>query len=313
VPINRTIDELLSTGVVVVDKDAGPTSHQCTDSFKKILNIEKAGHSGTLDPKVTGVLVIGLDRATRLMEYMLKSNKEYVCLMYVHKPVSDEDLKKALEKFTGKIMQLPPRISAVKRQLREREVYYLDLLDTDKDNQEVLFKIGCQHGTYIRKICSDIGDFLGTKAQMKELRRTKAGPFMEGETMIGLDKLRNLYELYNESEGKEKYVFEKELRKYLRPMEEALKDFRKVYVKDNAINSICHGADLAIPGLSEFDSDIEMGEEIAMMSLKGELIGMGTAFLDSKDVMKKKKGAFVKTSKVFMDVGVYPDVWKFEK
>jgi H/ACA ribonucleoprotein complex subunit 4 len=122
-PYERSFEELFDKGMIVVDKDAGPTSHQSADYLKKILKIERAGHSGTLDPRVTGVLAMGLGRATRLMEYMLKSNKEYICLMYVHKPVSEDKIKEALKKFTGKIMQTPPVVSAVKRQEREREIY----------------------------------------------------------------------------------------------------------------------------------------------------------------------------------------------
>ena len=153
---------------------------------------------------------------------------------------------------------------------------------------------------------------IGLKGQMKELRRTKAGPIREGNSIISLDKLRNLFELYNETDDeKEKAIFENELRKYIRPMEELLVEFKKVYVRDSAIDSLCHGSDLAIPGVAKLDSDIQMGDEIAMYSQKGELIGMGTAFLNSKDVIKKNKGAFIKINKVFMDIGTYPKTWDF--
>ena len=284
-PQERTIDELLEKGVIIVDKDAGPTSHTTADNLKSILKIERAGHSGTLDPMVTG-----LNRATRLMEYMLKSDKEYVCLMYVHKSVSEEKIKEALEKFTGKIMQTPPIVSAVKREERERTIYSIDLLDLADENKSVLFRVKCQHGTYIRKLCTDIGEYLGVGAQMKELRRTKAGPLTEDEGIISLDKLRNLYELYIEHRAKsvEHSAFEVELRKYIRPMEDVLKDFKKVYTRDNAVDSICHGSDLAVPGVSELDEDISIGEEIVIMTLKGELIAMGIAYMTSKDVMKKE-------------------------
>jgi H/ACA ribonucleoprotein complex subunit 4 len=309
-PLKRSIEELLDKGFLIIDKDAGPTSHETTDNVKKILGVEKAGHSGTLDPKVTGVLLVGLGKATRLMEYMLLSDKEYVCLMYVHKEITEKQVKEVLKKFTGTIKQTPPLISAVKRQERERTIYEIKLLDF-KEGKNVLFKVRCQHGTYIRKLCSDIGESLGTGAHMKELRRTKAGPFTEDEQLISLDKLRNLYELYKESEGVEKETFEKELRYYLRPMEECLAQFKKVKVRDSAVNSLCHGSDLAIPGLAELEEGIEMGDEVALLTMKGELIGMGTAYLTSKDVMKKKKGAFVKTNKVFMQRDTYPETWEF--
>lgn len=322
VPSERTIDELLDRGVIIIDKDAGPTSHTTADNVKKILGIEKAGHCGTLDPQVTGVLLMGLGKATRLMEYMLKSDKEYVCLMYVHKSVSEEKIKDALKKFTGKIMQMPPIVSAVKREEREREIYSIELLDLADNNQSVLFRVKCESGTYIRKLCTDIGEYLGVGAQMKELRRTKAGPLTENDNLISCDNLRNLVELYKEMREEmgvkltpnpqptTQSPYEMELKKYIKPMEYVLTDFKKVYVRDNAINSICHGSDLAIPGVSELEEDIKVGEEIAIMSLKGELIAMGIAYLTSKDVIKKEKGAFIKTTKVFMDIDTYSKRWE---
>lgn len=310
-PHKRTVEELLEKGFILIDKDSGPTSHESTDNVKKVLGIDKAGHSGTLDPKVTGVLLVGLGKATRLMEYMLKSDKEYVCIMFVHKEVSKEGILEVFKKFTGKIMQTPPVVSAVARRPREREIYSIELLEMKE--KDVLFRVRCQHGTYIRKLCSDIGETLKCGAHMKELRRTKAGPFSENDGLIGIDKLRNLFELYKESKGEEKKIFEKELRKFLRPMEETLIEFKKVYVRDSAVDSLCHGSDLAIPGVASLDEGIEMGEEVAIMTQKGELIAMGTAFLSSDEVMRKDKGAFVKTSKVFMDVGSYPTVWEFMK
>lgn len=306
IPNERSFEELLDKGFVIIDKNSGPTSHETTDFVKKILGINKAGHSGTLDPAVTGVLLTGLGRATRLMEYMLKSNKEYVCLMYLHQKVDEKTIKDALKHFTGEITQIPPSISAVKREPRKRIIYSIEILDID--NQNVLFRVACQHGTYIRKLCTDIGDYIGCKAQMKELRRTKAGPYTEFDNSISLDKLRNLFELY-----KKDSKYESELRKYIRPMEDVLKDFKKIYVRDSAVDTLCHGADLAIPGISKTEEGIKVGEEVAIFTLKGELIAMGVSYLTSKQIITKKRGAVVKTEKVFMDSGTYPSVWEFKK
>lgn len=311
-PHKRSIDELLDTGMILIDKCSGPTSHTEVEHVKKVLNLKKAGHSGTLDPKVTGLLLMGLGRATRLMEYMLKSNKEYICLLYLHQRVSESALRECVKAFTGTIMQTPPLISAVKRQERPRTIYELEVLDTDEKIQYVLMRVRCQHGTYMRKLCTDMAESMGVKGQMMELRRTKAGPFEEKDGLISVDRLRNLYELYQEAEAQEeKQIYETELRKFLRPMEEALRDFKKVYVSSSAVDTLCRGSDLAIPGVIQLEENIEMGEEVALMTLKGELIGMGTAFLSSKDVMKKKKGAFVSISKVFMKPGTYPRFWEF--
>ena len=150
-PGKRTVDELINLGVVNVDKPAGPTSHQVSAYVQKILGIKKSGHSGTLDPNVTGVLPVALKKSTKVIQTLLKAGKEYVCLMHLHKPVKEYDLYKALEKFTGKINQLPPIKSSVKRQLRERTVYYIDVLSIQ--DQDVLFKVGCEAGTYVRKLC----------------------------------------------------------------------------------------------------------------------------------------------------------------
>jgi len=201
--------------------------------------------------------------------------------MYIHKKTPKEQIKEIMKKFEGEITQIPPVISAVKRQPRKRHIYEIKILEI-KDEQYVLFRVRCERGTYIRKLCSDVGESIGCGAHMQELRRTKAGPFNEEENIISLDKLRNLYELYlgNESqENDSKNLYEKELRKYIFPMEELLVDFKKVYLRDSAIDSICHGGDLAIPGVAKLDETIKIGEDVAMFSQKGELVGIGMSYL----------------------------------
>src|SRR3989338_478532 len=150
-PEKRTVDMIINYGVVNIDKPKGPTSHQVSDFVQKILGINKSGHSGTLDPAVTGVLPIALGRATRVVEYLLHAGKEYVAVMHLHKEVSEEGVRVVFKEFTGKIMQKPPIKSSVKRVVREREIYYVDVLEID--GKDVLFKVGCQAGTYIRKLC----------------------------------------------------------------------------------------------------------------------------------------------------------------
>ena len=231
-PYKQTFLELFEKGYINCDKHTKETSHNCVDELKKILKIKKAGHSGTLDPQVTGVLLIGLGRATRLMEYMLLSNKEYVCLIYFHKEIEDKKIDEVFEKFKGEIEQLPPIVSAVKRQLRKRSIYKLEILEKRENNQYILFKVECEKGTYIRKLCSDMGEYLEVGAQMVELRRLKAGPKSEDDFCISLDNLKILYELYKKEEDKEnKKKLEVELRKYIRPYEELLCNFKKSLCK----------------------------------------------------------------------------------
>jgi H/ACA ribonucleoprotein complex subunit 4 len=290
-PEKRTTQQIINYGVVNIDKPKGPTSHQTSDFVKRILQIKKAGHSGTLDPKVTGVLPVALGRATRLAQALLPAGKEYVALMYVHKPLEEEFLRKSLIDFTGKITQKPPVKSAVRRINRIREVYYVEILEVK--GQEVLFKIGCQAGTYIRKYIHDFGKKVGCGAHMEELRRTKVAAFNE-ETLCTLQDLADAFYYYKQ-ENKEKF-----LRKIIQPVETAVAHLPKVWVLDAAIGSLSHGRDLAVPGISKIETNIKKENLAAMMTLKGEIIALGTAIMDSEEIMQKRNGIAVRTEKVFI-------------
>ncbi|MFH1849132.1 MAG: RNA-guided pseudouridylation complex pseudouridine synthase subunit Cbf5 [archaeon] len=290
-----SVEELIGYGAVNIDKPEGPTSHQVSDYTKKILGIDRCGHSGTLDPKVTGVLPIALGRATRIVQTLLKAGKEYVAIMHIHAPVEETKIRKVMSGFVGRIKQLPPIKSAVKREERYRMVYYIDILEIL--GQDVLFRVGCEAGTYIRKLCSDIGAALGTNAHMAELRRTKAGPFTED----GLFTLQDLTDaLHVWKEGNDRFI-----RKVIRPVENAVSHLPKVWVLDTTVESLCHGADLALPGISRLDSDIRKGDLLAVFTLKDELVCLGRSLMASKQMMAEK-GLGVKTDKVFMLPGVYP-------
>src|SRR3989338_6245801 len=151
IPEKRSIETMIDYGIVILNKPSGPTSHQVADYVKKILNLEKAGHGGTIDPGVTGLLPVALGKATRIVQALLPAGKEYVCIMHLHTLVPEEKIREAAKKFTGQITQLPPVRSAVKRQLRQRNIYYFKLMEID--DKDVLFKLGCQGGTYVRKFC----------------------------------------------------------------------------------------------------------------------------------------------------------------
>ncbi|MEM4268391.1 MAG: RNA-guided pseudouridylation complex pseudouridine synthase subunit Cbf5 [Candidatus Woesearchaeota archaeon] len=300
-PGERTTEEMLNFGVVVIDKPRGPTSHQVSAYVQTILGLNKSGHSGTLDPKVTGVLPIALGRATRVVEVLLESGKEYVALMHIHKPVSQDVIKSVCKSFVGTIKQIPPIKSSVKRQERQRNIYYLEIIEID--GQDVLFRVGTQAGTYIRKLIHDIGQKLGCGAHMTELRRTKAGPYLEN-TATTLQELADAF-YYYKNEGKEKY-----LRSIIQPPESAVQHIAKVWVLDTTVDTICHGASLKLPGISRFDSHIRVGQKVAVFTLKNELVCLGTACMDSDKILKEDKGIAVRTDKVFMLPGTYPKIEK---
>jgi H/ACA ribonucleoprotein complex subunit 4 len=297
IPEKRPIQQIIDYGIVNINKPSGPTSHQISDYTKKILNIDKSGHSGTLDPKVTGVLPIALSKATRIVQTLLPSGKEYIAIMRLHSSITETKIKEVFKKFTGEIQQLPPVRSAVKRRLRPRTIYYSEILEI-KDNY-VLFKVGCEAGTYIRKLIHDIGRSLNTGAHMVQLIRTKVPPFTD-KNWHTLQDLKDAYETYKETKD------EKLLRKIIQPFEVATINMKKIWVFDSAISNICHGSPLAIQGISKLHNNIHPKDTVAIMTLKDELICLSKAITSSKEMFNNEKGLATKTECVFMDRNTYP-------
>jgi len=291
-PEEKTTETLLKYGIINIDKPKGPTSHQTSDYVKKILNLKKAGHSGTLDPQVTGVQPIAIGRATRITHFFLTAPKEYVCLMHLHKDIDEKTIQEGINKFIGKIKQLPPIKSAVKRQVRTREIYELEILEIKE--RDVLFRVKCQAGTYIRKLCHDLGQELKIGAHMVELRRTKAGPFTEKDNLVTLNDLDDALHFYQEEKN------DKFLRYCIQPIENTLKHLAKCWIFDTTIESLTHGRDLGIPGISKLEN-FKKGEFVAILTLKGELVAIGEALMSAVEVNSKDKGLAVNIKKVFME------------
>ncbi len=295
-PGERSIEELIKSSVIVVDKHSGPTSHQITAWVGNIFNVEKTGHAGTLDPGVTGVLPVALGNATKTMPVLMGMPKEYVGIMRLHSDVPEDLLRKTIvENFIGKIQQTPPVKSAVARRQREREIYFFDIIEIDKRN--VLFDVKCEAGTYIRKLCHDIGESLGVGSHMTALRRTKAGPFEEKDA-VSLVGIKDAYEFWKGGD-------EKRLREILIPTEYAILHVKRIFVKDSAVDAICHGAPVYASGVTRIQDGIVRGETVAVYTLKEELIALGIAKKTSKEMLKAKKGTVVRTDRVFMKKDTY--------
>ena len=301
-PEEREITDYISKGVINLDKPSGPTSHEVDSWVKRILKLDKAGHGGTLDPKVTGVLPVGLADATRAIQLLLTAPKEYVCLLTFHSEVPESEIRRVFEEFTGKIFQLPPVKSAVKRELRTRNVYYSTIYEIK--GRDVLFRIGCEAGTYVRTYCHNIGEALGVGAHMAELRRTQVGSFRERENLVTLQDVTDAYHFWIE-DGDESY-----LREAIMPMERAADYLPKVIIKDSAVDAICHGADLASGGVAYLSDDIKKGDIVAIETLKGELVGAGNSMFFADEILAAEGGFVVNVSKVFMKPDVYPRLWK---
>lgn len=167
---------MIEKGFIILDKPAGLTSFEACDAVRVKLGAEKAGHAGTLDPQVTGILLIALDKATKLMPLFEKLDKTYEGKAHLHQDIALKELKKAIKsKFLGKIKQTPPKKSRVARVEREREIYEFKVLK--KKSRDFWFKVHCEKGTYIRKLMDDLGKSLGIGCHMTQLRRIKQGPF----------------------------------------------------------------------------------------------------------------------------------------
>ena len=299
-PEDRSVHEKLQLGVVPLDKPAGPTSHQVTAWLRNALGVDNVGHGGTLDPNVTGALPVTLNDATKVVRSLLTSGKEYHAVLRLHETRGEAQIRAVAEKFTGKIKQTPPVRSAVARRPRIRRIYYLDVLEVS--GRDVLLRIGCQAGTYIRTLCVDMGKALGTRGHMQELRRTRTGLFTEDQLVTLHDALDAKHFLDG---GDASWMDQVVL-----PVEKVTEHLPQVVLRDTAIDAVCHGAPLAVIGIAQLDAGIEAGDLVAMMSLKGELVALGKAEMTSKQIMDSPKGVAVACDRVVMRQGTYPRVWK---
>jgi H/ACA ribonucleoprotein complex subunit 4 len=203
--------------------------------------------------------------------------------------------------FVGYIPQIPPVRSAVKRVRRKRRIYYLEVIQIKE--REVLFRVGCEAGTYVRTLCVDIGRKLRCGAHLAELRRTRVGNLREEDSVI-LHDVKDAYVFWNE-EGDEE-----EFRSKIFPMERLLDHLPKIVIRDSAVDALCHGASLAIPGVVEIDTDIKKRDMVAVLTLKGEGVALVNALLSTEDIIQKDTGMCANIERVLMNKGTYPSIWK---
>ncbi len=295
-PENRSIPCLLESCIVVLDKRTGITSREALDEAAEAIGTREAGHSGTLDPAVTGVLPIGVGSGLKLLDLLLEAGKEYEGALEVHERGGGDALRRAAADFVGEITQTPPVKSRVKRLPRKRMVYFFEI--TSHSGRKAEFRCGVEAGTYIRKLVHDIGMAVGCGAHMTRLRRTRAGPFLARDA-VGIEELRAAMEGWR-ARGEET------LRRHLRPIEEAAAFLPRVWAADGAIHRILSGSPLFLPGLVKFEAGIRRGDKVAIMTLKDEIAATGTAVMDEGEMASGERGAAVKVAKTVMKKGVYP-------
>ena len=271
----KPIKELLEFSIINVDKPAGITSFKTADKVRKILGAMKAGHFGTLDPKVTGVLPVAINRACKLSNYFMKKDKVYIGEMHVHSPIDERTLKNEMEKFVGNIMQKPPVKSRVKRVLRERKVHRFEIIGIDKKGRGnlVKFKSDVQAGTYIRKLISDLGENIGG-AHMVSLRRIRAGIFEE-KSSVSLEEISNAFQSYKKGN-------EEKLREILIPGEIVRQIITGMQVREECLERLFNGREIRA---EDVRGKIPNSEMFSVFS-KNKFIGIYNRVED----MKNKEG-----------------------
>jgi len=283
----RTIEQLLNYGLIILDKPPGPTSHETVAWTKRILKLPKIGHSGTLDPQVSGVLPFP---------------KEYHALGRVHSLPSKEKLEETIDLFRGEIYQKPPQRSAVVRQTRTRTIHEFEVLE--QKERLLLTRILCESGTYIRKLYYDIGEILGPGATMIELRRTRVDQFHETDGLVTLHELADAFAVWEESKDDSK------LMKMIKPVELAFSELKSVVIRDSAVDAMCHGAQLAIPGVLQISPNLKVGDIVGIYTQKGEVVALAESTMSEEEIRDATKGYAFETRRIIMAPNTYPKKWR---
>lgn len=287
----RSASELLNFGIINLDKPKGPKSIHCVNKMRGILEQPKAGHAGTLDPAVTGVLPIGLGKAVKILSVLSLAGKVYEGKMHIHEDVTRERLQEAVNAFIGKIKQTPPSKSAVAKREREREVYWFEIKSVK--GRDVEFETGVEHGTYIRTLCIQIGDYMKAGAHMEYLRRIQAGP-LKIDDSVTFEEIKRNYNKYLKTK-QDKYIAN-----FVMPPERCVEHLPAIWLDEGAKPRIAHGSPVFVPGVLAFTSDLQKGATTAVFDLQNNLLAIGIAELSADDLQKADKGMAVKTDVVLL-------------
>lgn len=298
--VDPVAERIASGAFLLLDKPRGPSSHQVTAWARDLLGVNLAGHAGTLDPNVSGVLWVGLQRAARLVPLVLEFPKTYVGVVVLHGDVRPAELEQRLTEFTGPIYQTPPVRSAVKRERRVRTIHQLELLE--RDGNRVVTKVIADSGTYVRTLAVDLGDALGVGAHLEELRRTATGPFDERDAV----RLSDLADAKASAASGDPSA----LLAALRPVEEVWRHFPTLVLKDAAASAVVHGAPLAPGGVASASAPFAKGARVVLVTRTHELLAVGVALRDASEPRSEASGWIVGSTKVFAEPARFPPRWK---
>ena len=301
VPGDRTIEQLLESCFILLDKSPGPSSHQVSAWARDMMGLEKLGHGGTLDPFASGLLPLLSGKAMRLTGKILTHDKSYLALFKFGKELERNETEEKMAMLTGKVYNVPPEISAVRVQVRTRKISRFDILDFD--GTSLLTHIECEAGTYVRTMARDLGLLLDTPVELKELRRPSSGEFSLNQS-ITMQQLADAYWLWKEKGDGNAML------RILHPIEDMLSDLPRVVVKDGAAAALSHGAPLLRPGVVSIDEELSVGSEVLLVTMKGEAVAIAKMSQNSKVIPDMNQGEVAKPNCVLMKEDTYPRSWK---
>lgn len=299
-PPDPIAERLAQGAFLLLDKPRGPSSHQVTAWARDLLGVPTAGHAGTLDPNVSGLLWVGVGPALKLLPLVLEFPKRYLAAVNLHATVPRRELDRVVAEFEGPLYQTPPVRSAVRRERRVRTVHRLHLLEAD--GPRVLLDVVADSGTYIRTLAVDLGDALGGGGHLEELRRVATGPFDESSAVT----LSNLADAMAERAAGDA----RPLLALLHPLEEVWREFPSIVLKDGAASAVAHGAGLARGGILALPKPFSRGARVVLVTRGGELVATGVAHHDSKEIGSVRQGWVVEETRVFVDPLRFPPRWK---
>ena len=302
-PDSRSVEQRLASGFILLDNPAGPTSHQVASWVRDLFGLERLGHGGTLDPFATGVLPLLAGKSMKVTKKILTHKKTYIAIFRCAEEPDDASLETAMSRLTGRVYNVPPEISAVKVQVRTRKISNFEIIE--RNGNDILTRIDCEAGTYVRTMARDLGLMLGYKVELKELRREKSGRF-ELSKCVTLQEVADAYWLWKECDKPDALL------KMIHPVEKLVLDLPAAHVKDSAAAAIAHGAPLLRPGIVDVDGGISSGKEIAIFTLKDELVGIVKLTVDTNQLPNMDSGEVARPSMVLLEQDLYPRRWSVQ-
>jgi H/ACA ribonucleoprotein complex subunit 4 len=299
-PDERNLEQLMQSGFILLDKPPGPSSHQLASWARDLLELEKLGHGGTLDPFATGVLTLLLGKSVKLTSAILKHDKSYICVLRSQSPIDKETLESLLRQFEGKIYNVPPEISAVKVQVRTRTIESVKLIDAQE--RDFIIEVRCESGTYIRTMARDMGLLAGMPIELKELRRNQSGRY-HLEQCVSMDVIADAVWLWKEQGD------DRALRSIIHPIELLLEHFPKCVIKDSAVAAISNGAPLLRPGIVSVDESIGKGSQVLVTTCRGQAVALVKFKHEANEIADLNEGEVAQPTMVLMDADLYPRRW----